>query len=102
MNKIVNLENEIGKLEEECEFIGKYMSSVMQEIRDRKIMIRHIKRKHRFKYKGKIYYVVIVPFKTYRSTLKGQVIYINSNLSKVDRQRELHIILKRKKCLTWF
>lgn len=75
-------------------------------IRDLTECIRELNKKHRFKYNGKVYYVVIRPLKTRKSQMKqnGKYIFIiiDNSLSKIDRQRELHIILKRKKCLTWF
>lgn len=64
-------------------------------------------KKHRFKYNGKVYYVVIKPLKRHLSELSKDIegnwyIVIRSGLTKQETQRELHIILKNKKCLKWF
>lgn len=107
MNEIVSVQKEIMELDKLYELHSERMSNVVSEIKFLRRYLEIVHKRHRFKYKGKVYYVVIKPLKRYFSTLQedkagNNYIVIKSGLTRQERQRELHIILKNKKCLRWF
>lgn len=107
MNEIVSVQNEITELEELFEEHSKKLSNIVSEIKFLRGYIKRVYKRHRFKYDGKVYYVIIKPLKRHLSRLSQDsegnwYIVIRSGLTKQETQRELHIILKNKKRLKWF
>lgn len=107
---IRELKREIAKLEVEFDKLSDLTHEIVNKIKEKKKQIKKIQRiraRSFFKYKGSIYRVVYVDFKTRYSFMatkekKLNVIFIDSKLSPKEKQEELHIMLKRKKRFNCF
>ncbi|MFR4583238.1 hypothetical protein [Clostridium cadaveris] len=109
MNKLEILKNDYIELCEEFERASNYMHFIGEKVRDKKKKIEDLESRTRFKYNGARYHVRYEELeKPHRSLLLKNinngswVIKINSELSTKERQEELHIMLKRKKCLKYY
>lgn len=109
MRNLEALKNEYLQLCEEFEKASDYMHSISKKIRCKKREIEELESKMYFKYNGQTYKVLYEKLdKPHRSLLLRDrrngtfIIKIDSKLSPKEKQEELHIMLKRKKCLTYF
>lgn len=109
MNNLEALKNEYLQLCEEFDLVSNYMHSIGEKIRCENREIEELKSRMYFKYNGQTYKVLYDKLdKPHRSLLLKDtrngifVIKIDSRLSPKEKQEELHIMLKRKKCLTYF
>lgn len=109
MTNLELLKNEYSQLCEEFYRANDYMHSIGEKIRCKKREIEELESKMYFKYNGQTYKVLYEKLnKPHRSLLLKDtrngvlVIKIDSELSSKEKQDELHIMLKRKKCLKYF
>lgn len=109
MNKIESLKNDYFSLCEEFCRVNSYKHALGKTLEAKRKEIDELESRRWFKYDGKIYHVIHEELKRpYRSILfkdirnGNLVIKIDSRLTSKERQEELHIILKRKKCLEYF
>lgn len=105
MNKLESLKNEYLQLCEEFEKASNYMHSIGKKRRCKKREIEELESRTWFKYNGKTYRVCYEELKYRKSILLKDikngnlVIIIDNKLTPKERQEELHIMLKEKKCL---
>ena len=109
MSKLESLRNEYFNLCEEFERASNYMHFVDRLIREKRKEIEELESRSWIKYNGEIYHICYEELKRpQRSILLKDirngnlVIKIDSRLTPKERQEELHIILKRKKCLEYY
>lgn len=109
MTNLEMLKNEYMQLCEEFDRASDYMHSISEKIRCKKREIEELESKTYFKYNGQTYKVLYEKLdKPHRSLLLRDrrdgtfIIKINSKLTQKEKRDELHIMLKRKKCLTYF
>ncbi|MDU1313260.1 MAG: hypothetical protein E6940_04270 [Clostridium septicum] len=109
MSNLEKLKNEYLQLCEEFYRASDYMHSIGEKIRSKKRKIEELESRMYFKHNGQTYKVLYEKLdKPYRSLLLRDrrdgtfIIKIDSKLTPKEKQEELHIMLKRKKCLTYF
>lgn len=109
MTNLEILKNEYLQLWDEFDRASEYMHSIGRKIREKRKEIEELESRKYFKYNGETYKVLYEKLdKPYRSLLLRDrrdgtlVIKIDNRLNSKEKQEELHIILKRKKCLTYF
>lgn len=102
-NRLKILKKNYIELSEEFEQINNYMYILAEIIKEINQEIEKLESKRWFKYKKEKYLVNYCALEGYKSLLlknnKGYLIVIDNNLRKKEKQKELHAILKRKKCI---
>ena len=109
MSKLKELKKEYEMLREEYFKVSDYMNSIGKKIKVKKYQIKEIEEliaMNYVKYNNKVYHIRYeeLSYKKnsmlFKDTRNGNfIIIINSRLSKEERKKELHIILKEKKQL---
>lgn len=102
-SKLKKLKKNHTDLMKEFEEVSSYIHILAKIIKEINREIEKLESKQWFKYKKEKYLVKCCELKGYKSLLlknnKGYLILINNNLRKKEKQKELHSILKRKKCM---
>ena len=113
MNKLEQLKCEYSQLCIEWEKANDYLHSISLKIKEKNIEIESLEKAQAkngiFKYKGATYRIRYMDLKgkpksfllANKSKSRYEII-IDSNLNSREKQKELHTILKRKKCLHFF
>lgn len=109
MSNLEKLKSEYEELCNEFDSVSNYMHSIGRKLREKKKEIEELESRTWFKYNGKIYRVFYEELKRpHRSLLfedrrnGNLIIKIDSRLTSKEKQEELHIMLRRKKCLKYF
>lgn len=109
MTNLEMLKNEYIELCEEFDRASDYMHSIGEKMRCKKREIEELESSMYFKHNGQIYKVLYEKLdRPHRSLLlrdiknSNWIIKIDSRLTEKEKQKELHIMLKRKKCLTYY
>ncbi|MDU1315212.1 MAG: hypothetical protein E6940_14330 [Clostridium septicum] len=109
MNNLAAIKNDYFELCKEFKEVSNYMHSIGREIRAKRQEIERLISRSYFKYDGKTYHVCYEELKgPHKSILLKDmkngnlVIKIDIRLAPKEKQEELHIMLKRKKCLKYY
>lgn len=102
-NRLKILKKNYIELSKEFEEVSNYIHILAMIIKEINKEIEKLESKQWFKYKKEKYLVNYCTLEGFKSLLlknnKGYLILIDNNLRKKEKQKELHAILKRKKCI---
>ena len=105
---IYNLKKEIKDLENYYVEVSDKLHEIARLTQAKKKELANERLRNRINYKDKAYYVSYELLGANTKSLLlndkegNSIICINSALTPANRQKELHIMLKKKKCLTWY
>lgn len=109
MSKLELLRNEYFNLFDEFCRVNAYKHALGKTLEAKRKEIEELESRSWIKYNGEIYHICYEELKRpqrsilFKDIRNGNlVIKIDSRLTPKERQEELHIILKRKKCLEYY